>query len=46
MVGVARRTWIPVVIVVTIFFLVGWGLQQIAPEARSIGAVWRDVVNR
>lgn len=41
MVGVARRTWIPVVIVVTIFFLFGWGLQWIVPEAQSIGGVWR-----
>jgi hypothetical protein len=46
MVGVTRRTWIPVVLVVTIFFLVGWGLQHIAPEARSIGAVWREVVSQ
>jgi hypothetical protein len=45
-VGVVRRTWIPCVIVVLIFSGVGWGLQEIAPEAHSIGDIWRDVGNR
>ena len=41
--GAIRRTWIPACGVLLVFCEVGWGLQEIAPGARSIGGVWRHV---
>ena len=34
---VLRKTWIPATSLVTMLMIGGWGLQQSAPDARSIG---------
>jgi hypothetical protein len=36
---VLRHTWVPAVVLVAFAFAAGFALQQVAPEARSIGAV-------
>jgi hypothetical protein len=38
-----RRTWIPAIIVAVTFFFAGVVFQSLAPEARSIGGVWKSV---
>jgi hypothetical protein len=38
-----RRTWIPAIIVAVTFFFAGVIFQSLAPEARSIGGVWKSV---
>ena len=38
-----RRTWIPALIVAVTFFFAGVVFQDLAPEARSIGGVWKAV---
>jgi hypothetical protein len=38
-----RRTWIPAIIVAFTFFFAGVIFQSLAPEARSIGGVWKSV---
>jgi hypothetical protein len=34
---VLRKTWVPATVVVMMLMIGGWGLQQSAPDARSIG---------
>jgi hypothetical protein len=41
---VLRRTWVPALVVVIFVAGAGYALQQAAPEARSIGGVWRSLV--
>ena len=41
-----RHTWIPVAIVALFFGVAGHLMQRYAPEAASIGAVWRHMVNK
>lgn len=36
-----RRTWIPVTVTACIFLILGFGFHAYAPEAKSIGEVWR-----
>ncbi len=38
-----RRTWLPAIIVAVTFFFAGVVFQNLAPEARSIGGVWKSV---
>lgn len=38
-----RRTWIPAIIVAVTFFFAGVVFQSLAPEARSIGGVWKSI---
>ena len=38
-----RRTWLPAIIVAVTFFFAGVIFQSLAPEARSIGGVWKSV---
>ena len=38
-----RRTWIPALIVAVTFFFAGVVFESLAPEARSIGGVWKAV---
>jgi hypothetical protein len=38
-----RRTWIPAIIVAVTFFFAGVIFQSLAPDARSIGGVWKSV---
>ncbi|NNE97770.1 MAG: hypothetical protein HKN25_01985 [Pyrinomonadaceae bacterium] len=35
-----KKTFLPVLIIAVCFSIAGFGLQEIAPEARSIGEVW------
>jgi len=39
-----RRTWIPVLAVMVSFALAGLAIQHYAPEAKSIGDVWRHYI--
>ena len=39
--AVFRRTWIPAVILVVFMSAAGYAAQRLAPEARSIGGVFR-----
>jgi hypothetical protein len=39
-----RRTALPALLVALFFTLAGWALQKAAPEAQSIGEVWREVM--
>lgn len=41
-----RRTWVPALVVAVTFFLAGLYFQSVAPEARSIGGVWKSVSSR
>ncbi len=41
--GALRRTWVPALVVAVLFTAAGAVLQQLAPEARSIGGAWRAV---
>lgn len=36
-----RRTWIPATLVIVTLILAGWALQQVAPDAKSIGPALR-----
>jgi len=36
-----RRTWIPVTVTVCIFLILGFAFHAYAPEAKSIGEVWK-----
>jgi hypothetical protein len=36
-----RKTWLPVLIVALLFTIAGYFIQQLAPEADSIGDLWR-----
>lgn len=38
-----RRTWIPAIIVAVTFFFAGVVFENLAPDARSIGGVWKAV---
>jgi hypothetical protein len=42
---VLRRTWIPALVVIVFAAGCGYALQQAAPEARSIGGVWRALTS-
>lgn len=42
--SVFRRTWVPAVILTIFMGATGWALQQIAPDARSIGGVVRELL--
>jgi hypothetical protein len=39
--AVLRHTWMPALVVILFVAAAGFALQQAAPEARSIGGVWR-----
>ena len=39
LVTTVRHTWVPALVLVVFAFAAGYALQQVAPEARSIGAV-------
>lgn len=41
--AVVRRTWLPVLLTLTLFAAAGYMLQRAAPRARSIGEAWRMV---
>ncbi|HVF68245.1 MAG TPA: hypothetical protein VM914_11300 [Pyrinomonadaceae bacterium] len=41
--AVVRRTWIPVLLTLTLFAAAGYMLQRAAPRARSIGEAWRMI---
>lgn len=41
--GAIKRTWVAALIVAVTFFLAGAYFQKAAPEARSIGGVWKAV---
>jgi hypothetical protein len=43
--AVFRRTWIPATILVLFMFVTGFAAQSIAPEARSIGGVFRALAS-
>jgi hypothetical protein len=43
---VIRRTWIPILLVVILFMIAGYGMQKVVPKAKSIGDVWRHVTSR
>jgi hypothetical protein len=43
MLGAVRRTWAPAAAVIVTLFLLGLGMQHVAPGARSIGAFWTAV---
>jgi hypothetical protein len=36
-----RRTWIPALLIALLLGAVGFGVQRLVPQARSIGDVWR-----
>ena len=38
-----KRTWIPAIVVAVTFFFAGVIFQSLAPDARSIGGVWKSV---
>lgn len=38
--GAIKRTWIPALIVAFTFFIAGLAIQDMYPQARSIGGVW------
>lgn len=42
---VIRRTWVPAAAIVLTLMLGGWALQQVAPEARSIGPAVRTLLS-
>ena len=35
-----RRTWIPALVTAIVFGLVGFGIEQVAPGARTLGEAW------
>ena len=41
--AVVRRTWLPVLLTLTLFAAAGYLLQRAAPRAHSIGEAWRAV---
>lgn len=41
--AVVRRTWLPVLLTLTLFAAAGYMLQRAAPRARSLGEAWRMV---
>jgi hypothetical protein len=41
--AVVRRTWLPVLLTLTLFAAAGYLLQRAAPRARSVGEAWRMV---
>lgn len=41
-----RRTAVPAVIIVVFFSIAGFAMQRAAPEARSIGEVWKHITDR
>lgn len=43
--GALRRTWIPALSLALCLGLLGWALQQVTPEARSIGPVVRHLAS-
>ncbi|MBI5822369.1 MAG: hypothetical protein HZA88_25610 [Verrucomicrobia bacterium] len=43
---VIRQTWLPALSAIVVLALVGALMQGLAPEARSIGQVWEQVVGR
>jgi hypothetical protein len=45
-VGVVRRTWLPVVVVAVIFALVGSLLQQVQPGARTLAEALHQAQHR
>lgn len=40
-----RRTAVPAVVIVVFFAIAGYALQRAAPEARSIGEVWKHIAS-
>lgn len=44
--GAFRRTWLPALLVAGILAAVGFGLQELAPGARSLGQAWHAVRGR
>ncbi len=46
MFGVLRRTWLPALLVAVFFAIIGFIMQQIAPDAISIGPVISHVVGK
>lgn len=40
-----KKTLLPAVIIAICFGAAGFGMQEIAPEADSIGAIWKHLVN-
>lgn len=44
--GALRRTWIPALSLALCLGLAGWALQQVTPEAHSIGPVVRHLASR
>jgi len=43
---VLRRTWLPATVLVAMLMIGGWGLQRIAPDARSIGPAVGELLER
>ena len=43
MFGAIKRTWVAAILVAVTFFFAGVIFQSLAPEARSIGGVWKTV---
>ena len=41
-----RRTAVPAVIIVVFFAIAGYAMQRAAPEAHSIGEVWKHITDR
>lgn len=41
--AVVRRTWLPVLLTLTLFAAAGYLLQRAAPRARTIGEAWRTI---
>jgi hypothetical protein len=38
--GVLRRTWLAATITAIVFGLVGFGIERVAPGARTLGEAW------
>lgn len=38
--GVLRRTWLAAMVTAIVFCLVGFGIQRVAPGARTLGEAW------
>ena len=41
--GALRRTAVPAIIVVVLFTIAGFAMQRVAPEAHSVGEVWKHI---
>ncbi len=44
--GAVRRTWIPALLLAAFLGMAGFVMQRLVPDARSIGPVVADIVNR